>query len=179
MLEHIGQTRVSPFRFFIKNRDDEEENKLWMKIIDTICNATESLSATQTGALIVVERKIRLDDIVNTGTIIESKINEQLIENIFFKNAPLHDGGMVIRNGKIYAAGCVLPLSQNTKLSKDLGTRHRAALGISENSDAIVIVVSEETGIISVAQNGYLARKLSTKALKYRLEKIFCTVGTK
>lgn len=172
MLEHVGQTQVPQIKIFGKRSDNlEDVNRLWVEAINGICESVNYLSKSEIGALIVLEKKIILQDVIRTGVIIDSKPSSQLIENLFFKNAPLHDGGVIFRNGRIYAAGCLLPLSQNTKISKELGTRHRAALGISEVSDAIVIVVSEETGVISVAENGHLTRKLSVKGLKYRLER--------
>lgn len=172
MLEHVGQTQVSQIKIFGRRFENIEDiSRAWVGAINNICEAVNNLSKSKTGALMVLEKKIMLQDIIRTGVIIDSKPSSQLIENLFFKNTPLHDGGVVFRNGRIYAAGCLLPLSQNTKISKELGTRHRAALGMSEVSDAIVIVVSEETGVISVAENGHLTRRLSVKGLKYRLEK--------
>ena len=171
MLEHVGQTQVSPMKIFNKNNNYINiKNKLWMKAIDNICEAVMLFSQTKTGALIVLEKNINLQDIIRTGTILDSIPSSQLIENLFFKNSPLHDGGVIFQDGRVLAAGCLLPLSQNLKISKELGTRHRAALGMSEVSDAVVIVVSEETGVISVAQEGHLTRKLTVKGLKQRLE---------
>ncbi|MBP0979526.1 MAG: diadenylate cyclase CdaA [Oscillospiraceae bacterium] len=176
MLEHVGQTQVTPVKFFGRSHSDQEiKNQLWLEAIENICEAVESLSKSQTGALIVLEKNIKLQDIVMTGTVLDSSPSAQLIENLFFKNSPLHDGGVIFRDGRVFAAGCLLPLSQNLKISKELGTRHRAALGMSEISDAVVIVVSEETGVISVAQSGHLARKLSLKGLKIRLEQTMIT----
>ena len=117
-----------------------------------------------------LNENINLQDIVRTGTILDSIPSSQLIENLFFKNSPLHDGGVIFQDGRVLAAGCLLPLSQNLKISKELGTRHRAALGMSEVSDAVVIVVSEETGVISVAKEGHLTRKLTVNGLKQRLK---------
>lgn len=171
MLEHVGQTQVTQVKFFSKHHNEKEmKNKFWLEAISNICEAIQSLSESQTGALIVLEKNIKLQDIVMTGTILDSLPSSQLIENLFFKNSPLHDGGVIFRDGRVLAAGCLLPLSQNFKISKELGTRHRAALGMSEVSDAIIIVVSEETGVISVAQSGHLTRRLSIKGLKKRLE---------
>ena len=171
MLEHVGQTQVSQMKIFGKSESYlSGKNNLWMDAINNICEATKLLSNTKTGVLIVIEKNIKLQDIIRTGTILDAVVSSQLIENLFFKNSPLHDGGVIFRDGKIFAAGCLLPLSQNLKISKELGTRHRAALGVSEVSDAIAIVVSEETGIISVAQDGHLTRKLSVDGLKNRLK---------
>lgn len=172
MLEHVGQTQVSTIKIFGKSYNDIDiSNRLWQKSINNICEAVSNLSQNKTGALIVLEKNIKLQDIIRTGTIIDAVPSSQMIENIFFKNSPLHDGGMIIRDGKLFAAGCLLPLSQNFKISKELGTRHRAALGMSEISDAIIVVVSEETGVISVAQEGHLTRRLSVNGLKHRLER--------
>lgn len=172
MLEHVGQTQVSTIKIFGKSYNDIDiSNRLWQKSINNVCEAVSNLSQNKTGALIVLEKNIKLQDIIRTGTIIDALPSSQMIENIFFKNSPLHDGGMIIRDGKLFAAGCLLPLSQNFKISKELGTRHRAALGMSEISDAIIVVVSEETGVISVAQEGHLTRRLSVNGLKHRLER--------
>ena len=171
MLEHVGQTQVSQIRMFNKKDDYISlKNKLWKKTIDNLCQAMMSLSESHTGALIVLERNMKLQDVVRTGTVLDAEPSVELIENLFFKNSPLHDGGVVFRDGKVFAAGCLFPLSQNLKISKELGTRHRAALGLSEVSDAVVIVVSEETGTISLAQDGHLIRSLTVKGLKSRLE---------
>ena len=121
------------------------------------------------GALIIFEREIALTDIIETGTIVDAEISEQLIGNIFYEGSPLHDGAAIIRNGRLYAAGCVLPLTQNKNISKELGTRHRAGIGITENSDALVIIVSEETGIISMASDGQLSRFLDSKTVEKTL----------
>ena len=130
-------------------------------IMQTII-ACNDLSASKTGALIIFERKVKLDEIVATGTIINSDVNAELLKNLFFNKAPLHDGAVIIRDGRIAAAGCVLPLTKSTNLSKDLGMRHRAGIGMSEQSDALVVIVSEETGAISVAIDGMLKRHLNS-----------------
>ena len=129
---------------------------IYKNLIKVISNAVSELSNDKTGALIVLERKTKLGDIIDTGTIIKSQPSVTLICNIFFNKAPLHDGALIVRQGTLYAGGCILPLTKNNSLSKSLGTRHRAAVGISENSDAVAIVVSEETGNISIALNGIL-----------------------
>ena len=123
----------------------------------------------KTGALIVIERKTTLTDIIESGTIIDAESTPFLIRNIFFKNSPLHDGALVIRNGRLYAAGCLLPLSDSNKIARDLGTRHRAGIGVSEMSDAIAILVSEENGVISLAEGGNLRRYLDLYSLKKEL----------
>ena len=127
------------------------------------------MASTKTGALIVCERSTKLGDIVATGSVIDAQVNSFLIRNIFFNKAPLHDGAMVISSGRIHAAGCLLPLSAQNDINRDLGTRHRAALGLSENSDAVVVVVSEETGTISVACDGKLQRGFDQDSLRARL----------
>ena len=123
------------------------------------------MSASKTGALIIFERKIQLTDIMSTGTIINADATAELIKNIFFNKAPLHDGALILRNGRLASAGCVLPLTKSNNLSKDLGMRHRAGIGLSEQSDAVIIIVSEETGSISVAIEGMLKRHLSASTL--------------
>ena len=125
---------------------------------------------TKTGALIVFERQTKLGEIVNTGTVLNAIPSTPIIGNIFFNKAPLHDGAMVVRDGMVYAAGCILPLTKNDQVSIDLGTRHRAALGISEYSDAVIVIVSEETGTISIAVNGVLTRDYTKETLKGELE---------
>jgi diadenylate cyclase len=132
----------------------------------------QELSRDSTGALIVVERDTPLGDIAKTGTVVNADIGVALIKNIFFNKAPLHDGAMIIKNQRVYAAGCFLPLSTKEDIIKDLGTRHRAAIGMSENSDAIVIVVSEETGTISLAVDGKLRRNYDYSTLKKELKHI-------
>ncbi len=127
--------------------------------------ACAEMSASKTGALIIFERGVDLGSIVNTGTIINADVNTELIKNIFYNKAPLHDGAMIIRDARIAAAGCVLPLTKSTNLSKDLGMRHRAGIGLSEQSDAVVIIVSEESGAISMAIDGMLKRHLNAAAL--------------
>jgi diadenylate cyclase len=140
--------------------------------ISTLCEAVQELSRDSTGALIVIERDTPLGDIAKTGTVVNADIGVALIKNIFFNKAPLHDGAMIIKNQRVYAAGCFLPLSTKEDIIKDLGTRHRAAIGMSENSDAIVIVVSEETGTISLAVDGKLRRNYDYSTLKKELKHI-------
>ena len=156
-------------RFFTNSRqkEDEEDKETIMPIVMACMN----MAKTKVGALIVIERKDSLTDIIETGDRIDSNINQRLIENIFFKNSPLHDGAMVINNKRITAAGCILPVSHNLDIPKDLGLRHRAALGISQESDAIAVVVSEETGRISVAIRGEFRLRLSAEELEAVLAK--------
>ena len=140
-------------------------NEMESAVMQTVL-ACREMSASKTGALIIFERKIRLDDIMSTGTIINADATAELMKNVFFNKAPLHDGALIIRNGRLAAAGCVLPLTKSTNLSKELGMRHRAGIGLSEQSDAVVIIVSEETGAISVAIEGMLKRHLSPSTLE-------------
>ena len=128
--------------------------------------ACNDLSSSKTGALIIFERKVRLDEVIASGTIINSDVNAELLKNLFFNKAPLHDGAVIIRDGRVAAAGCVLPLTKSTNLSKDLGMRHRAGIGMSEQSDALVVIVSEETGAISVAVDGLLKRHLNSSTFE-------------
>lgn len=146
-----------------KSQDKDHSNVL------AVVYACMSMSKSKTGALIVVQRKLPLTDFEETGDIIDAKINMRLIENIFFKNSPLHDGAMIIANHKIVSVGCILPVSHDMNIPKNLGLRHRAALGMSQVTDALCIVVSEETGNISVAMDGQLKVKLTAMALEHLL----------
>lgn len=134
--------------------------------IDQTVEAYTSMSKDKVGALMVFERKTMLDDVIKSGTPLDAAVSGELLKNLFWNKAPLHDGAVIVRNGRIVGAGCMLPLSGNTNLSRDLGMRHRAGIGISENSDAVVAIVSEETGSISVAINGMLKRHLSPETLR-------------
>lgn len=138
-------------------------------MIDSVASAVADMSASKTGALIVFERSTKLGDLVLTGTVINADPSPFLIKNVFFNKAPLHDGALIVRDGRLYAAGCLLPLSANPDIIKDLGTRHRAAIGMSENSDAVVVVVSEETGMISVAYEGNMKRGFDRQSLTREL----------
>ena len=158
-LEYLGRSRITN----VFGEVDKEEAK---RIVGQFVEAVDSMSANRTGALIVIEREISLNDIVETGTVIDSQITAQMIGTIFYEGTPLHDGAVIVRGDKLYAAGCVLPL-------KELGTRHRAGIGITENSDALVIIVSEETGIISIAQNGKLTRFLDGKTIEKKLLNLY------
>lgn len=171
-LEHVAQSQFSRFNPFSASPDAvEEHNRLVSHSIDIICDACEDLSISKTGALIVFERNTPLGETIKSGTIVDAQVSTELLGNIFFVNTPLHDGAVIIRNGRVYAAACFLPLSENYTISKEMGTRHRAALGISENSDAVIVVVSEETGIISLAQSGKIERRFTINLLKQRLKK--------
>ena len=158
VLEQLGRSNVLKDRKLLQYivKEDMSDIDAQRNLIKVISNAVSELSNDKTGALIVLERKTKLGDIIDTGTIIKSQPSVTLICNIFFNKAPLHDGALIVRQGTLYAGGCILPLTKNNSLSKSLGTRHRAAVGISENSDAVAIVVSEETGNISIALNGIL-----------------------
>lgn len=170
-LERVGQTDQWASKLFnIKGRYNDPSLKgSWRSAIIAICDAAERFSETKTGALIVLERNTNLSEIERTGTPVNSAVNLEVLGTIFYEGTPLHDGAAIIENGRIKAAGCVLPLSNNLDLGKDMGTRHRACLGIAENSDAIAIVVSEETGIISMAKNGVLIRHFDRQTLYTRL----------
>ena len=170
-LEQAGHSRLGLHSIFGVNGEQNEESiKQWQKAISAACAACETLQRQKMGALIVFERDTKLGEIAKSGTLVNADPTRELIGNVFFNKAPLHDGAMIIRDGRVYAAGCILPLSDNLQISRDLGTRHRAAVGMSENSDAIVVVVSEETGTISTAVAGELKRNFSPEALRVALE---------
>ena len=151
-------------------RDRDEEKLQMRKAINAVCEGIEILQDLKMGALIVFERNTNLGEIIGTGTQINCSPTGQIVGNIFFNKAPLHDGAMIVRNGLIHAAGCILPLTKNPAVAAELGTRHRAALGVSEESDGVAIVVSEETGNISVAVNGSLTRDYTKDTLRDALE---------
>ena len=168
-LEKMGTAPISN----IKNISVDTKNSSYItNAIGIISEAVCDLSMEKTGALIVIERSTKLGDHIKTGTILNAQLTTPLLKNIFFNKAPLHDGAVILRNYRIFSAGCFLPLSTKEDIISDLGTRHRAAIGISELSDAIVIVVSEETGNISIAHNGTLKRNYSYKTLKSELSKL-------
>ena len=161
----MGQSTLWAYRLFGTPRRDPSLRAAWQSAVVAICDAAEQLSDTRTGALLVLERNNNLDEIIRTGTPMHADVIPEMLGTIFYDGTPLHDGAVVIRDGVIVAAGCVLPLSNNLEMGKDMGTRHRAGLGMSENSDAIVVIVSEETGIISMAKNGVLIRRLDRQNL--------------
>jgi diadenylate cyclase len=166
-LAQIGRSTIKDFF-----SPDEQSTKVMItSVIEAIVKACTELSRTYTGALIVIERDTKVGEIINTGTEIDSNVSAELIINIFTPNTPLHDGAVIVRENKIKAAACFLPLTDNTDLSKELGTRHRAALGITEVSDSIAVVVSEESGKISFALNGGLTRNLTPDTLRKALTK--------
>ena len=141
--------------------------------VNAIIHATDYFAARKEGAIMIIERETALGDIAQTGTNVDAALSEELLENIFYKGSPLHDGAVILRGDRILAAGCVLPLTQNPNLSKDLGTRHRAGIGISEETDAVALIVSEETGIISMAMDGKLSRFLDLRTVEKNLLNIY------
>ena len=161
ILEKVGSRNIKLLRVF---NDPKQQSELETAIDQTVIACSE-MSQSKTGVLIVFERDIHLDDMVRSGTTLDAAVSSELLKNIFFVKAPMHDGAVIIRHGGILGAGCMLPLSKNVNLSRDLGMRHRAGIGMSENSDAVVVIVSEETGSISVAIGGMLKRHLKPETL--------------
>lgn len=166
VLEQMGSSKWSLFRLF--SRPQVDRQALERAIRETV-SACGDMSKSRTGALIVFERELQLDEHVRSGTRLDAEVSTELLKNIFFVKAPMHDGAAIVRNGRLLGAGCMLPLSRNVNLSRDLGMRHRAGIGMSENSDAVVVLVSEETGSISVAVGGMLKRHLMTETLEQLL----------
>lgn len=162
ILEQVGSSKL---RSFIPFAAKQQSSAIENAIAQTMLACTE-MSKTRTGVLIVFEREINLDEMARTGTIVDAQVSSELLKNIFFVKAAMHDGAVIIRDGRILAGGCMLPLSKNVNLSRDLGMRHRAGIGMSENSDAVVVIVSEETGTISVAIGGLLKRHLKPETLE-------------
>ena len=160
VLEQVGSSRLNVLEFFAKPQLDR---KVLETAISQTVQACGDMSRSRTGALIVFERHIQLDEVLRSGTKLDAEVSSELLKNIFFVKAPMHDGAAIIREGRVLGAGCMLPLSRNVNLSRDLGMRHRAGIGMSENSDAVVVLVSEETGTISVAVGGMLKRHLMTE----------------
>ena len=165
ILEYLGRGSMRRFNKFVTRSGDTLSNG-YSRSIDAVCAACADMSKDKVGALIVFERDTMLGEIAATGTTLEADPSRSLICNIFFKNTPLHDGAMIIRKNKIFAAGCILPLTANSNIDQSLGTRHRASIGVSEVSDAIVVVVSEETGVISVVRSGKIKRNYTPATLK-------------
>lgn len=170
IIEKMGRSKVTKLNVISSMVGGEQSDSIaskWNVAIEAICDACEDLSATTTGALIVIERETKLGEQIDTGTVINAVPSKELFGNIFFKNTPLHDGAVIMRDGIVLAAACFLPKPQKEEtINKALGSRHRAAIGMSENSDALIIVVSEETGTISVAENGVIDRGFSRDSLK-------------
>ncbi len=169
-LESMGKSKISNLSFLNFSSEKVDDETLMKDCIAKIVDGVTDLAKHYVGALIVFERETKLGEIIQTGTVVNADPSKEIIGNIFFHNAPMHDGATIIRGGRVYACGCFLPLSQNYDISNMLGTRHRAALGISENSDAVTVVVSEETGKISLAVNGELMREIDPVFLKRKLE---------
>lgn len=171
-LEKIGQNNIRKkyLSFIFRGEKASEDVKAVKKSIIDVADVATLFSSSKTGALIVFERNVMLSDIASTGTVLNSQPSVALLGNIFFNKAPLHDGATIIRNGIVYASGCILPLTENKNIDINLGTRHRAAIGMSEVSDAVVVVVSEETGVISLAVNGKLTRDYNRETLISSLE---------
>lgn len=166
VLEQVGSSRFNFLDLFAKPQMDRQ---ILERAISQTVQACGDMSRSRTGALIVFERHIQLDEVLRSGTKLDAEVSSELLKNIFFVKAPMHDGALIIRDGRVLGAGCMLPLSRNVNLSRDLGMRHRAGIGMSENSDAVVVLVSEETGTISVAVGGMLKRHLMTETLEQLL----------
>ena len=160
VLERVGKSKLSSI--MLRNDIVPIEEKAVLEIV----HACSEMSWSRTGALIIFERQESLEDVIRTGTVVDAAVRDELVRNIFYEGAPLHDGAMIVRGGRVYAAGCVLPLSPNPNLAKELGTRHRAAVGMSERADSVSLVVSEETGSISIAIDGKLQRHLVPEQLE-------------
>ena len=168
-IEKMGYSKLSPLGFFENKKADENSV---VETVDSICKAVSVMQADRTGALIVIERDTALSEIVASGTVVDAKISSELICNIFYPKSPLHDGAMIIRENKICASACILPLTANKHIAKELGTRHRAAIGLSETADALVVVVSEETGNISLVMNGEIKRNYNPHSLREELKSL-------
>lgn len=178
-LEQIGRSNLGEYISFSSALEDKAAYTQKLKTaISVLAEAAGIFQKEKVGALVVLERRTKLGEIIETGTIINARPSVALLGNIFFNKAPLHDGAMILRDGQVYAAGCILPLTKNENVDIDLGTRHRAALGISENSDAVVVVVSEETGSISLAVSGVLKRNCTKDSLKLELENMLLPQAT-
>ena len=165
-LEKLGDNSIKGVKIIGESKSSTQT----VDMIETISNAVFDLAKTKTGAIIVFERNTKLGDLILTGTVVNAQVSTFLLRNIFFNKAPLHDGAVIIRDNRIYSAGCLLPLSTNPDIIKDLGTRHRAAIGVSENSDCVAVVVSEETGIVSIANEGHIYRNFTRATMKKKLE---------
>ena len=172
LLERMGRSKFGRI-IDIATQNDTSSDSGETAVSNHIIDAVTEMASQKTGAIIVMERETKLGDHTSRGIKLDADISKELIENIFFKNSPLHDGAVIVRNGRIHSAGCLLPLTSNTNLSSEIGTRHRAALGWSEVSDAMIIVVSEETGKISIASGGALTRNVSKEPLRHALERFF------
>lgn len=169
ILERMGHANITGSQLLATEKDRLE------KPIADICKAAGMMQENKIGALIVFERKTQLGEIINTGTVLDAEVSPSLVNNVFFPKSPLHDGAMIVRDGRVYAAGCILPLTQRADISLALGTRHRAAIGMTENSDAVVLVVSEETGTISIVSDGVITRDYNSMSANERLRSILIT----
>jgi len=172
VLEQTGRSKLSSINIFSSDQNGVDKEKLMEDAIFAVYGLVTDLQRQKMGALIVFERLTKLGEVVDTGSMVDALPSRLLLGNIFFNKAPLHDGATIIRDGRVLASGCILPLSENTEISLDLGTRHRAALGVSEISDAVVVVVSEETGAVSLAMDGELRRNISREILRQELENL-------
>lgn len=173
-LESVGRSSVSKINFFgIRSSDEEKHARLMKQMINSVCRAGSDMSDKKIGALMVFEKDTNLGEIIATGTPVDAAVSPEIIGNIFYPKAPLHDGAAIFRDGRVCAAGCILPLTQNHDISSELGTRHRAAIGMCEQSDAVIVVISEETGAISVAYKGRLKRDISDGDLREILTEHF------
>lgn len=170
ILERVGHTKLLGTQGDLS--DEPIEN-----CIDRVCRAAGNMQENKIGALIVFERSTQLGEIIDTGTVINAEPSVSMVGSIFFPKSPLHDGAMIIRDGRLYAAGCILPLTQREDISSQLGTRHRAAIGMTENSDAVVLVVSEETGIISIVSNGKITRNYNSMSAAEELRRLLVDDG--
>lgn len=166
LLEKVGRTSFSRGQLL-----DDDASHL-SDSIDMITKAAGMMQESKTGALIVFERRTQLGEIINTGTVIDAEVSVSMVNNIFYPKSPLHDGALIVRDGRLYAAACILPLTQREDISSHLGTRHRAAIGMTENSDAVVLVISEETGTISIVSNGEITRDYNSVSANERLKKL-------
>lgn len=173
ILERVGRTKLTASQLF------DEQESVQAESIDKICKAAGFMQEKKIGALIVFERETQLGEIINTGTIVDAATSVSVVNNIFFPKSPLHDGAVIVRNGRIYAAGCILPLSQLNLSSSSMGTRHRAAIGMSENSDSVVLVVSEETGTISIAEGGKITRNYNAVTAAAELRRLLLNTENK
>lgn len=167
LLEKLGKSKLTVLGHATSAEDEEKEIH---ETIDHLVNACMAMSKTKTGALMVLEQTTILNDVASSGTVVDASVSRDLLCNIFYPKSPLHDGAIIIRENRIHSASCILPLTQNANLNRELGTRHRAAIGMSEQSDALVVVVSEETGTVSLAYKGELKRGFDANGLKMELE---------
>lgn len=165
VIERVGKSKFSALGSFIRGNDTQRDSIVNEAVIE-IAKAVQRMSDKKTGSLIVFEKEMHLGDVINTGISVDAKVTHELIGNVFFPNSPLHDGAAIVRDGRLLCAGCVLPLTKNDSISSDLGTRHRAAIGMSETTDAMVVVTSEETGTISIAYRGELRRGFTEAELR-------------